>query len=177
MNAAVLSLVGWYPAGRSQILLVNIFIGGIMVRLVEDISNDVNGSPELAYRFLGLRSSDDAVVFMIVATFTMLAILGTTLVSEVYRHRLQQRLERQFSVCTMDPPHVRWMLRGIYACFLSHYKMEAASDARYMHDMLRKMLKAPVFLDVPALDSNHSHRTCIQTDHGCMLVAAELGAK
>ena len=24
---------------------------------------------------------------------------------------------------------------------------EAASDARYMHDMLRKMLKAPIFLD------------------------------
>jgi hypothetical protein len=26
------------------------------------------------------------------------------------------------------------------------YTAEAASDARYMHDMLRKMLKAPVFL-------------------------------
>lgn len=28
---------------------------------------------------------------------------------------------------------------------------EAASDARYMHDMLRKMLKAPVFLDSSTL--------------------------
>eukprot|EP00966_Prymnesium_polylepis_P105782 2449783-Prymnesium_polylepis.1 len=51
----------------------------------------------------------------------------------------------------MDPPHVRWKPSAVYACFLSHYKLEAASDARYMHDMLRKMLKSPVFLDSSAL--------------------------
>merc|ERR1712023_551083 len=51
----------------------------------------------------------------------------------------------------MDPPQFRWKQRGVYACFLSHYKMEAASDARYMHDMLRKMLKTPVFLDSSSL--------------------------
>ena len=36
---------------------------------------------------------------------------------------------------------------GGHACFLSHYKMEAASDARLLHDMLAKMLRYPVFLD------------------------------
>jgi len=54
-------------------------------------------------------------------------------------------------VVTMDPPSIRWKPRGVYACFLSHYKMEAASDARYMHDLLRNMLQAPVFLDSSAL--------------------------
>jgi len=51
----------------------------------------------------------------------------------------------------MDPPTVKWKVGQIYACFLSHYKMEAASDARYIHDILRKMLKSPVFLDSSAL--------------------------
>ena len=34
-----------------------------------------------------------------------------------------------------------------YACFLSHYKMEAASDARYLKDMLTRALDANIFLD------------------------------
>jgi len=51
----------------------------------------------------------------------------------------------------VEPPHIRWKPQEIYACFLSHYKMEAASDARYMHDMLRKMLLCPVFLDSSSL--------------------------
>ncbi|KAL1526947.1 hypothetical protein AB1Y20_015637 [Prymnesium parvum] len=51
----------------------------------------------------------------------------------------------------MDPPYIKWKQKHIYACFLSHYKMESASDARYMHDMLRKMLRTPVFLDSSAL--------------------------
>ena len=38
-----------------------------------------------------------------------------------------------------------------FACFLSHNKMEAASDARYMHDVMRKMLRAPVFMDSASL--------------------------
>jgi len=80
-------------------------------------------------------------------------LLGLTLFGESYMSLVQKRLEDKFSVCTMDPPQMLrgWRTRGIYACFLSHYKMEAASDARYMHDMLRKMLKAPVFLDSSTL--------------------------
>ena len=49
------------------------------------------------------------------------------------------RLHNGSTDCQVE---ARWDLR------LSHYKMEAASEARYMHDVLRKMLKAPVFLDV-----------------------------
>jgi hypothetical protein len=44
----------------TQVLFVFIFIGGILVRLYEDIAKDTSGSPELAYRFLGLRSSHEA---------------------------------------------------------------------------------------------------------------------
>ena len=35
--------------------------------------------------------------------------------------------------------------------FLSHYKAEAATDARYLYDLLRKMLRAPIYLDSSSL--------------------------
>ena len=40
-----------------------------------------------------------------------------------------------------------WPLKRKYAAFLSHFKMEAASDARYLKDTLERILQAPVFLD------------------------------
>jgi len=139
-------------AAGCQILLVCIFIGGVIVRLFEDISNDPAGSKELAIKYLGLQSSDEVIIVMIAVAFVMLGLLTFTLLSESYVHILQQRMNKRWSVCTIDPPYVHWKPDGIYACFLSHYKLEAASDARYMHDMLRKMLKAPVFLDSSALN-------------------------
>ncbi|KAL1499616.1 hypothetical protein AB1Y20_011815 [Prymnesium parvum] len=134
-----------------QLLLVCIFIGGIIVRLYEDIANDSAGSPALAYRFLGLRSSEEAVIMMILVSVLMLALFACTMAGEAYFQRVQQQLKTKWSVCTMDPPRMKWKSKQIYACFLSHYKMEAASDARYIHDMLRKMLESPVFLDSSAL--------------------------
>ena len=142
-------------AAGCQILFVCIFLGGIIVRLFEDIESDTTfadpaKSRELAYRYLGLRSSEEAVAVMIVVAFLMIVLLVLTVFSESYFHVIQQRLESKWSVCTLDPPWFKWKIRGIYACFLSHYKMEAASDARYMHDILRKMLKVPVFLEYAA---------------------------
>jgi hypothetical protein len=134
-------------AAGTQLLFVCIFIGGIIVRVYEDIANDTRGSRELAERFLGLQSSEEAVIIMILVAFGMIALLVLTLGTETYMQFVQERLQAKWSVCTLEPPVMKWRARAIYACFLSHFKMEAASDARYMHDMLRKMLKAPVFLD------------------------------
>ncbi|KAL1498936.1 hypothetical protein AB1Y20_013457 [Prymnesium parvum] len=134
-----------------QILLVCIFIGGVLVRIYEDIRKDPAGSEELAYRAIGLRSSDEIVSIMIAVSVTMLVVFTGAMLSEAYLQLRQHRINQRWSVCTLDPPYVNWRPEGIYACFLSHYKMEAASDARYMHDMLRKMLQAPVFLDSSSL--------------------------
>ena len=41
----------------------------------------------------------------------------------------------------------RWNLGGQYAAFMSHYKQEAAADARHIKDKLVDKLGAPVFLD------------------------------
>jgi len=138
-------------AAGCQVLFICIFIGGIMIRLYEDIAKDGAGSPELAYRVLGVRSTDDAVSIMIIVTFGMISLVNMTLAGEMYTLSVQNRLEKKWSVSTMDPPRFKWKPRGIYACFLSHYKMEAASDARYVNDMLRRMLLAPVFLDSSVL--------------------------
>eukprot|EP00966_Prymnesium_polylepis_P239543 5539947-Prymnesium_polylepis.1 len=123
-------------------LLVCVFLGGILVRLYEDIANDpAIGSPEVAYRFLGLRSSEDAVTMMIIVAFFKLFAFAATLVAQSFVHARQLKLEAKWSCCTLEPPTVRWKLDGIYAAFLSHYKVESASDARYIHDTLRKILR------------------------------------
>lgn len=88
---------------------------------------------------------------MIVVAFAMLGVLAATLAGETFVHLNQARLQAKWSICTMDPPHATWGADNVYAGFLSHYKVEAASDARYLHDALRKMLQAPVFLDSSSL--------------------------
>ena len=46
-----------------------------------------------------------------------------------------------------DDDSSAWELKGEYAAFLSHFKLESAGDARYMKDKLELQLGAPVFLD------------------------------
>ena len=69
------------------------------------------------------------------------------LVARAATERAESRQREKWAGCTIEPPTVKWPGEKSYACFLSHYKMEAASDARLMHDMLAKMLRYPVFLD------------------------------
>ena len=48
----------------------------------------------------------------------------------------------------LQPPSCPWAtVRGRYATFVSHYKVEAGSDARYLKDLLERMLGARVYLD------------------------------
>lgn len=88
------------------LLLATVFVGGMIVRLYEDISTNTSGSKELAYRFLGLKSSEEAVVGMILVAFLMILVLLATLFAETYMHVIQLRLEAKYSVATMDPPKV-----------------------------------------------------------------------
>eukprot|EP00966_Prymnesium_polylepis_P213139 4936624-Prymnesium_polylepis.2 len=100
-----------------------IFIAGLVVGLHDDIATDAAGSPELAHRFLGFRSSEDIVVTMICASFAILVLLVSTLAIEVRLQRMKSYLDGKWSVITMDPPYVKWNPQNVYACFLSHYKM------------------------------------------------------
>jgi len=76
---------------------------------------------------------------------------------------------------TTDPPTTQWPAAKGYACFLSHYKVEAASDARFMHDMLAKMLHYPVFLDSSDLVDLRSLITDGVADSDVILVLATKG--
>ncbi len=53
------------------------------------------------------------------------------------------------------PPRVPWVLGPgkKYAVFLSHYKDEAGMEARYLRDLLQKVLRKPCFLDSQNLSS------------------------
>ena len=44
--------------------------------------------------------------------------------------RQQAIAHDKWSCATMEPPRFDWKPKGTYVCFLSHYKMEAASDCR-----------------------------------------------
>jgi hypothetical protein len=109
-----------------------------MVRLYKDIAEDPfarahpSGAAALAYRFLGLTSSEDAVTIMILVALFELVAFSITLAVQSYFQARQAQLEAKWSCCTLELPTMKWDLDGFYAAFLSHYKMEAASDARYL---------------------------------------------
>ena len=67
----------------------------------------------------------------------------------------------------LAPPSCHWKPRSKYVAFLSHFKMQAGSEARYLHDLMMKMLGADVFLGAHAValatlsarQLRHSHAT------------------
>jgi hypothetical protein len=64
-----------------------------------------------------------------------------------YRSFLNYVAQEAEQVAIGGVREARWELRGEFACFLSHFKDEAAGDARHLKDKLFGMLNAPVFLD------------------------------
>jgi hypothetical protein len=120
-------------AAGLQIVFVCIVLCGVVVLLYEAIEAHAGAPPGLASELLGIRSSEEAVVMMMCVALTFAATS--------YVHVQQKRLRSKWAVCTLDPPQVkRWPHRGIYACVLSYYKMEAASEASYMHE--RRQMQA-----------------------------------
>ena len=85
----------------------------------------------------------------VLAVAVFLFVMETGAVQLAAMHAEAQRAK--WSVCTLEPPWFDWRPDCSYSCFLSHYKVEAASDARFLHDVLRKMLRCPVFLDSSSL--------------------------
>eukprot|EP00966_Prymnesium_polylepis_P046696 1082561-Prymnesium_polylepis.1 len=80
-------------AAGCQLLFVCLFLGGLLVRLYQDIANDTGGSAALAYRYLGFHSPDDVIIVMILVAFAMVVVLATTLGGDAYMHVVQKRLQ------------------------------------------------------------------------------------
>jgi len=87
-------------------------------------------------------------ILMIVS---VLALVGLVLFVQTLQEWHRDKEAAKWSVPTLEPPYTRWAPKKRYSCFLSHYKLEAASDARYLSDLLRKMLRCPTFLDSSTL--------------------------
>ena len=113
---------------------------------------------------MGALGDDDALesgrlssLGLAVSAMMLVAIVGVLVIAfllfflevafKASKERAESRQREKWAGGTVEPPTVKWPAKKSYACFLSHYKMEAASDARLLHDMLAKMLRYPVFLD------------------------------
>ena len=80
-----------------------------------------------------------------------LALLLALTLYLAHRER-QERLDAaRWAAQTLEPPVFDWRPTRRWATFLSHYKMECATDARYLSDLLRKILRAPIYLDSSTL--------------------------
>ena len=90
-------------------------------------------------------------ILMLISIVGVLLVASLLFVLEVAAKTATEVSERRkrekWAGHTTDPPTTNWPGDKSYAAFLSHYKMEAASDARLLHDMLAKMLRYPIFLD------------------------------
>jgi len=109
------------------------------------------GDPEEASS-LSASGSVISVVMMLSAVGVLVIAVSLFFMEMVMRKAAEMYEEKQrakWAGCTIEPPATTWTSskNKSYACFLSHYKVEAASDARFLHDMLAKMLRYPIFLD------------------------------
>lgn len=76
-------------------------------------------------------------------------------------------------------PTTKWEPSSVatdgYACFLSHYKAQAGSDARYLADMLTRMLNGtPVFIDSSELSDLRTARAHDASPRPCTSPPASL---
>ena len=102
-----------------------------------------------------------SVIGLSIALGFTLALLLAIALRRVYRRRHRRTLpplseapssfgsdqSRRILVGNSSLPTCEWAAGRRFCCFLSHYKDEAGSDARYLHDVLGRIIGAPVFLD------------------------------
>ena len=98
--------------------------------------------------------SDTSTVVLATAVGTILIIALLRLVKKrikkhARRHHGHMRGKVAGKGHLLQPARCKWQLGGAnkYAAFLTHYKLEAGSDARFLHELLVSVTGAPVFLD------------------------------
>lgn len=90
------------------------------------------------------------VAFLLLALVALSMIWGMRItILRAHRARLAHEAASIERGRMASPPKAQWTLhpQASYCCFLSHFKQEAGSDARYLHDLIIAMCGAPVFLD------------------------------
>mmetsp|Transcript_21131 Transcript_21131/g.45962 ORF Transcript_21131/g.45962 Transcript_21131/m.45962 type:complete len:749 (+) Transcript_21131:79-2325(+) len=116
-----------------------------------------------------------ALVVVLVVFATLLVGFTVTWVVLALRWHRNFKNSLLASAPTLNPPTTKWVTKnkdGV-ACFLSHYKLEAGSDARYLHDLLQRMLTANVFLDSNDLTDLRALFSHVQLADVLVLLATE----
>ena len=122
------------------------------------LSEDVEDSGLLSDEFRALYTFDSAVlsVALILALLASLIVASVLAVYQVHQStRAAARTaaaEREVSIARgrlSNPPSHKWELRqgNRYCMFLSHFKVEAGSDARYLSDLIKRKTGCAAYLD------------------------------
>ena len=114
----------------------------------------IAGELDDARALLGTNSTYGFALMMLAVVLTL---LGTSVAAMAWRSYTMQRraqaarkavqAQKEMQGRMANPPTTRWVTERTYCTFLSHFKAEAGSDARYMRDLLQSMCHCPVFLD------------------------------
>eukprot|EP00964_Phaeocystis_antarctica_P004056 scaffold2180_cov75-Phaeocystis_antarctica.AAC.3 len=122
------------------------------------LSEDVEDSDLLSDELQAGYTFDPAVL-SVALIFTLLASLIVALVLAVYQAYQSTRgaaraaaAEQEASIARgrlTHPPTHSWELRqgNRFCMFLSHFKVEAGSDARYLSDLIKRMTGCAAYLD------------------------------
>ena len=104
-----------------------------------------------------LQISDFAISYGMLLTIVSSLVLGMLLVAVDVRTTTMQQLREERAILDAKqgqgrmahPPTTKWHYEegNRFACFLSHYKVEAGSDARYLRDLFLRMADARAYLD------------------------------
>lgn len=88
-----------------------------------------------------------ALVGIALGCLMLVAFCGALVCAQQHRAKLRAALQSQADRMGLQTPTAQWRAGAKYAAFLSHFKMEAGSDARFLREVLMKMLGTNVFLD------------------------------
>ena len=122
------------------------------------LSEDVEDSGLLSNEFQAVYTFDPAVLSVaLICTLLASVIVASILAAyQVYQSTRKAAraaaAEREASVARgrlTHPPSYNWKLRqgNRYCIFLSHFKEEAGSDARYLSDLIRRKTGCAAYLD------------------------------
>ena len=136
-------------AVATQMGLVLTFIGGLALHAFRSYTRDAGLAAAIAA--MGFKSEEQIVYLLVIVLFSMLLLLAVVIVLEAYKAHKAEKEASRWSSSLSHAPQLNWRAEGDYACFLSHYKAEAASDCRYLHDVLSRMLKTPIYYDSSTL--------------------------
>ena len=147
-----------------QLALVIFFVAGIVIKLCDvESANAVHSlldaqlePSQVCSELVGIESGYTASIFIIL---TGIMVMLVPLCLLLYAAAQAARAARRNAVAEgaaaaargrmSSPPTCNWQLKegNSYLTFLSHYKVEAGSDARYLSDLIQRMTGCHAYLD------------------------------